>query len=198
MATLPYKGLACGTHLFWADILASHVQTTQQRLGPVPLERLAQAAWARDAATFGSLPDQHQRPLMEKESHQWLTSLAASRAMRPPCPPTHFVSVGDREADVYDLFVAPRPAGVDLLVRATQDRVTATPGGRLHAVVAAAPVTASATITVPARGDQPARTVTLRPPPHRARKALRPVTVWAVLAREEGPPLGWLPWPGCC
>jgi hypothetical protein len=41
---------------------------------------------------------------------------------RAACPDTHFVSVGDREADVYDLFLVARPAGVDLLVRAAQDR----------------------------------------------------------------------------
>lgn len=229
-----------------AAILASHVQTTQQRLavvplvlavqdttlldwtphpattglGPlagraqqglvahstlaftpegVPLGVLAQDVWARDGTTCGQLPDQHQRPLAEKESHTWLTSLAAVSAVRQQCPTTQFVSVGDRAADGYARFIAPRPTGVGLLVRATQDRATATPGGRLQAVVAAAPVTATATVAVPARGDQPPRTATLtvrwspvtrRPPRHRTAEHLTPVTMWAVLAREEPPPPG--------
>ncbi len=165
----------------------------------LPLGLLAQDVWARDRLTFGALPDQHRRPVAAKESQKWLTSLAAVGAVRQQCPTTHFVSVGDREADVYDLFLAPRPAGVDLLVRAPQDRATAAPGGRLQAVVAAAPVTATATVAVPARGDQPARTatlrvrwspVTLRPPRHRAAEHLAPVAVWAVLAREATPPPG--------
>ncbi len=33
----------------------------------VPLGMLQQYGWARDAATFGSLPDQHTRPFTDKE-----------------------------------------------------------------------------------------------------------------------------------
>ena len=35
---------------------------------------------------------------------------------------TEIISVGDREADVYDLFVAERPVGVELLIRAAWNR----------------------------------------------------------------------------
>jgi hypothetical protein len=88
----------------------------------VPLGLLGQQVWARDPATFGQLPDQHDRPISEKESAKWLHSLAAVNVAAAACPTTHFVHVGDAEADVYDLFVAERAAGVDLLVRAGQDR----------------------------------------------------------------------------
>ena len=169
----------------------------------VPLGLLAQQVWARDAATYGQLPDQHARGIEAKESQKWLTSLAAVAAARAACPQTHFVSVGDREADVYDLFAAPRPAGVDLLVRATQDRGVADPDHRrLRAAVAAAPVAATATLHLPRRGDQPARdaaltvrwrAVTLRPPKARAAERLPPAPVWAVWAVEETPPPGAAP-----
>ena len=163
----------------------------------LPLGLLAQEVWARDDARYGQLADHHDRPVAEQESQQWLTSLAAVGTAQRQCPGVRFVSVGDREADVYDLFLAPRPVGVDLLVRATQDRATRDGAGHLWATVAAVPATATATVQVPARGGQPARTavltvrwcaVTLRPPRRRAPERLPTVTLWAVLAREEAPP----------
>ncbi len=88
----------------------------------MPLGILQQQVWARDAEIFGQPDDPHQRPTSEKESQKWLESLEAVSAAREHCPDTQFVSVGDSEADMYDLFAAPRPPGVDLLIRACQNR----------------------------------------------------------------------------
>ncbi len=163
----------------------------------VPLGVLAQQVWARDAATFAQQPDHHQRPIAAKESQKWLTSLAAAIAARTASPTTHVVSVGDAEADVYDLFTAPRPAGVDLLVRAGQNRRVAHPERYLWAAVQAAPVVTTRTVAVPRRDGQPARTatltvqwqaVTLQPPTRRSAEQLAPAPVWAVLAVEPHPP----------
>lgn len=168
--------------------------------GRVPLGLLAQERWARDAATYGRLPDQHTRCSADKESRKWLSSLTALSAARAACPATQFVSVGDREADVYALFAQARPVGVDLLVRATQDRGLVDPAHRrLYAAVAAAPVAATTTLHLPRRGAQPARdatltvrwrAVTLRPPRRRVASdpVLPGVTVWAVWAVEDAPP----------
>jgi len=125
------------------------------------------------------------------------------------------VSVGDREADVSDLFLAPRPDGVDLLVRAAWDRRVVGPQPHLWAAVAQTPVVAHSQVRVPTRGSQPARTATLelrfgrvqlRPPKHRPAEQLPLVTVWAVSALEVMPPPGvpaveWLlltTWPVEC
>lgn len=164
----------------------------------VPLGLLQQQVWARDPATPRH-GDHKQRPLAEKESQKWLTSLAAVRAARAACPTTQFVSVGDREADVYDLFVVERPVGVDLLVRAAQDRRVDHPDTYLWAAMATAAVAATVTVAVGARAGQPARSadltvcwqaLTLRPPTKRAKEQLPPVTIWAVWARETAPPPG--------
>jgi hypothetical protein len=88
----------------------------------VPLGVLAQQVWARDAESFAQLKDRKQREIEEKESNKWLKSLEAVEAAHQACPQTHFVSVGDREADIYDLFLVERSEGVDLLVRAANDR----------------------------------------------------------------------------
>jgi hypothetical protein len=163
----------------------------------VPLGVLAQQVWARDAETYAQLKDHKQRAIEEKESYKWLRSLEAVEAARKACPSTHFVSVGDREADIYDLFVAQRSEGVDLLVRAAMDRRVESEERYLWAALANTPVVASTEIKVPPRNGQAARTahleihwrqITLRPPPRRAKEKLPQVTVWAVWAIETAPP----------
>jgi len=163
----------------------------------VPLGVLAQQVWARDAETFAQLKDHKKRAIEEKESYKWLQSLEAVEAARKACPNTHFVSVGDREADIYDLFVASRSEGVDLLVRAAMDRRVESEERYLWASLAATPVAATTEIKVPSRNGQAARTahleihwreITLRPPSKRAKEKLPLVTVWAVWAIETAPP----------
>ncbi len=80
----------------------------------VPLGLLQQQTWARDAAVHRQ-GDHKDRAITEKESEKWLTSLQAVVALQAQCPQTHFVSVGDREADLYELFLVERPSTVDLL-----------------------------------------------------------------------------------
>lgn len=165
----------------------------------VPLGLLAQEVWAHDAATCGQQADHKQRAIAAKESQKWLSSLAAVVAVQAACSTTQFVSVGDAEADGYDLFVAPRPAGVEVLVRAGQNRRVDHPERSLWDAVAAAPIGATRAVAVPRRDGQPARTatltvqwqaVTLLPPKHRRAEGLPAVRVWAVLAVEPNPPAG--------
>jgi hypothetical protein len=165
----------------------------------VPLGLLQQQVWARDAASFAQQIDHKQRPIDAKESQKWLTSLEAVIAARAACPTTHFVSVGDREADVYDLFLLPRPVGVDLLIRAAQDRNVDHPNQHLWAAMATAALAATVTVHMGARAHQPARIatvqvrwqqLTLRPPTRRAAEHLASITVWAVWAIERDPPAG--------
>ncbi len=176
----------------------------------VPLGLLAQQIWTRDPDVHREHdhktdPDVHRehdhktRPLVEKERQKWLTSLQAAIAARMACPATRIVSVGDREADVYDLFLVERPDGVDLLVRAAQNRKVEGPERYLWKAMATAPVAATVTVQVGERGAHPARladltvrwrTVTIHPPNHRAKERLATVTAWAVWAVERTPPPG--------
>jgi len=172
----------------------------------VPLGILQQQVWARDVATFGQVDDPKQRPTSEKESQKWLESLAAVSAARKRCPDTHFVSVGDSEADMYDLFTAPRPSGGDLLIRACQNRRVDHDAAYLWEVYPHARRVGTTTVHVPRQEERPARVatltvatapVTLQPPRRRAKERLPAVDVWAVWAVEEAPadggePIVWL------
>jgi hypothetical protein len=172
----------------------------------VPLGLVAQQVWARDPADIGKRARRKQLPLSQKESQKWLTSLAAVVSAHDACPQTRVVRMGDREADVYDLLAAPRPAGVELWLRASWDRCGSAPQRYVRASVAAPPVVEQRRLQVPRRGAPPARAaplalrccpLTLWPPRHRPAAGLPAGTLWAVQVREvappaAGPPIAWL------
>lgn len=163
----------------------------------VPLGVLQQQVWARDPQTYAQLEDHKQREIDEKESQKWLTSLNSVIAASQANPQTHFVSIGDREADVYDLFLMERGEKVDILVRAIRDRRVEQPERYLWATLAAEPVVATVEIQVPRQKNRPARLakvqlrwkkVQVRPPKHRKTEKLPILTLWAVWAVELAPP----------
>jgi hypothetical protein len=172
----------------------------------VPLGLVAQQVWARDPSDVGKRTRRKQRPIAQKESQKWLTSLDAVFTAQEECPATRFVSVGDREADVFDLFAAARPEGVELLIRAAWNRCVEAPERYVWATVEAHPVVEHLVLQVPRRGPQPARDATLAlrfcpltlcPPRHRKSEGLPAVALWAVQVREVEPPpavkpLEWL------
>lgn len=162
--------------------------------------------WARDPNDVGKRQRRKQVSIDQKESQQWLTSLEATCHARAACRQTRLVSVGDREADVFDLLVAERPAGVDLLVRAAWDRCVEGPERHVWATMEAQPVLAHLRLQVPRQGRQPGREatlalrfcpVTLYPPRHRKAEGLPCVSLWAVQVRAidpppDVPPIEWL------
>ena len=173
----------------------------------VPLGLVAQQVWARDPDDVGKRARRKQLPISQKESQKWLASLEAVCSAREACPQTRFVSIGDREADVYDLLAAARPAGVELLIRASWDRCVSAPQRYVWATVEAQPVVEHLRLQVPRRGPQPAREarlalrfcrLTLCPPRHRKAEGLPAVTLWAVQVREVEPPTEGSPSSGCC
>jgi hypothetical protein len=147
---------------------------------------LAQQVWARDANEVGKRAQRKQLPITQKESQKWLWSLAAVCNARKSCPQTCFVSVGDREADIYDVLATERPAGVELLMRAAWDRCVSASQHSIWATVEAQPVLSTLVLHVPRRGTQPAREaklalrscrLTLCPPRHRKAEGLPAVTL---------------------
>ena len=162
-----------------------------------PLGLLDVQCWARDPAQFGKKHRRRALPLEEKESVKWRRSLEALATAQAQCPQTRLVSVGDREADIYELFVwaAAEPGRPQLLVRAEQNRRVLDEHGHLWTQLAAQPLAGVKAVQLPRRAGRPARTaqlevrfaaVQLRAPKTRCR--LPSVQVWAVWAREVGAP----------
>jgi hypothetical protein len=164
-----------------------------------PLGLLDVQCWARDPQAFGKRHRRYELPIEQKESQKWLTSFQKVAEVQRGCPATLLVSVGDREADIYELFAlaAGRGAGPQLLVRAERDRLLAEGHEHVWARVAAQPLGGVQELAIPRRGPQPARVARLelryaqvRLQPPKRKRQLPEVTLWAVLAEEGGAPPG--------
>jgi Druantia protein DruA/Transposase Tn5 dimerisation domain/Transposase DNA-binding len=167
-----------------------------------PLGLLDVQSWVRDPEDWGKKHRRYELPLEAKESVRWLRSLEAVARVQARCPQTRLVSVGDREADIYELFVwvQAHPEGPALLVRAERERVLSEDQGGLWEKVAGAPVAGRLELKVPRRGSRPGRQavlevrsaeVQLRAP--KRKRGLPAVRLWAVLAREVQAPVGTEP-----
>jgi hypothetical protein len=168
----------------------------------VPLGVLDQQVWTRPAETLGKRPHHDSRPIGDKESQKWLTSLQRTAAVQAHLPSTQIVSVGDREADIYDLFLLAGELHQDVLVRGSWDRRVAHPEEHLWSYLEAQPVAGDLTITTPRHEQTLSRTatltvrstaVTLRPPKKRETEHLPTISMWVILAREDNPPSGVTP-----
>jgi hypothetical protein len=72
-----------------------------------PLGLLHQYTWSRTERS-GKAKDKRKKATADKESQRWLDTLTA--AEKDIDESVCVVHVGDREADIYDLFVQPRLA----------------------------------------------------------------------------------------
>ena len=164
----------------------------------VPLGLVDQSVWARDAPQMGKKHQRAKRAAADKERQRWVTSLHVTQhAISADC---RVVVVADREADRSPLFAAERRAGVDVLIRAAQNRCVDADTRLLEDAIAAAPVRGTLTIDVPQRDEQPARhaqlairwtSVRLCPPQHAKGRATLPhIPMQVVVAEEQTPPPG--------
>ncbi len=88
----------------------------------VPVGVLDAQTWAREPAEHGKKVKRKERRIEEKESYKWLRSLQATASAQKDASGVHWVSVGDREADVYELFELASQQGVSFLVRSFHNR----------------------------------------------------------------------------
>lgn len=163
----------------------------------LPLGLMDVQVWARDAQHFGKRATRHARPIEDKESNKWLKSVAAVARVQQNCPQTTLVSVGDREADIFELFDFARKlkGAPKLLIRAEQNRKLTEDHATLWAHLGAQPIAGMQHLQVPRRGNRAARIakmaisyarIELKAP--KRKEKLKPITVWAVWARETDVP----------
>ncbi|MGF6547076.1 hypothetical protein QFZ96_002147 [Paraburkholderia youngii] len=88
----------------------------------LPLSVIGLKTWIRRLEELGKKHLRGQRSVQEKESAKWLEGIEQLGILKTHCPHTQVIGVSDREGDVYDVFLARRPAGVDWLVRASWNR----------------------------------------------------------------------------
>lgn len=174
-------------------VMHSVLATTTSGL---PLGVLHQTIWSRDeTAKQTTSTERRQVPIAEKESNKWLTALDETVKWHPEG--TRLVTVGDSEADIFELFNHARKKETDMLIRAAQNRAVCEPEvGLLWGVVEKQPVAGHLKVHVSKRNEQPARdatvavrytSLTLRPPQH-LRTQMKPLSLYCVFVQEVDPP----------
>ena len=123
-----------------------------------PLGLLHQYTWSRQERA-GKRAQRRQKPTRQKESQRWLDTLSA--AERDIDESVCLVHIGDREADIYDLFVQPRRAQSQLLIRAAHNRKVAGELGYLIPTLEPAGVLGHLSLEIPRNPKRAARQVTL-------------------------------------
>lgn len=170
-----------------------------------PLGVLHQYCWSRKQAS-GKRLQRRKTPIAKKESYRWLQGVKA--AEEGLAETQHCVHVGDREADIFELFAQPRSDRSDLLIRATHNRKVQHELGYLIPAIEQARVLGHLTIALQRNPKRPPRTAHLElrampvilevprnhPKPHN----LESVTLNAILVEENSvptdgsPPIRWL------
>ncbi len=169
-----------------------------------PLGLLHQYTWNRPQQT-GKSQHRRKKPTHEKESQRWLDTLTA--AAKGVDESVCLVHVGDREADIYDLFTQPRQPNRELLIRAAHNRKVSHELGDLIPTIEQAPVLGKCTINIRRNPERAARRATLVlramaltievPRHHKQRSQYQPVILNAILVEEAHPtdggkPIRWL------
>jgi hypothetical protein len=134
-------------------------------------------------------------PIEHKESVRWLDNLTG--ATRQLGDPSRCVHVGDREADIYELFCAAHDAGTHFLVRTCVDRLAGRGGTTVSKKMAREPVRGEHEVEVrDDRGRVSTARVSLRfcrmtvRPPVAKRGRYPALSLTVIHAAERGAPAG--------
>jgi hypothetical protein len=169
-----------------------------------PLGVLRQHTWIRTERS-GKRGERRKKATHEKESQRWLDGVSAVEAEVDK--DLVLVHVGDREADIFDLFTLPRRAHSHLLIRAEHNRKVEHELDYLIPTIAQGPILGEKTIPIERNPKRPARQahLTLRgmqlsvavPRAHKQPTQCQPVPLNVLLVEEaiaptEGEPIRWL------
>jgi hypothetical protein len=160
-----------------------------------PLGVLDAQCWARDPASKGKPNQRKKLPIEQKESIKWLRSYQKLSEIQQLCPETMLVSIGDRESDIYELFME---AGKDqngpkLLVRLGKNRGRKVGQESLWEFMSGQKVSGVLDIHIPRRGSRKARDtkvdirfseVELTPPQDKT-SSWPTIRAWAVYVLEQ-------------
>lgn len=162
-----------------------------------PLGILTQAFLERPVGEPVHTPSEAQKqPIEAKESYRWVQAFEKTIKLTPAG--VRVVTVCDREADIYEMFVLAQKSQSSLLVRADDDRcLQGDDTKHLWAKVERQPVQGELSVQITGNDKRKERqatvimrscSVTLRPPWRPEQKKLPVVTLHAILVREENPP----------
>jgi hypothetical protein len=171
----------------------------------VPLGIIEQQVWAREQENLGIAKKRRQRERQQKESQRWLDGLENTQTLIPSS--IKVITIGDSEADIFDLFSLKRRENSHLLIRGTHNRKVDHCAKYIHQAIRQIQPSGTLTVEVKRSPEHSARLakLTIRfasfdiqvPSHHIGRLQLKPVSLQVILAREENPPpatnpISWL------
>lgn len=165
----------------------------------IPLGIVHQQTWVRSSEEYGKKHNRHDKPIQDKESQKWINSLLATQKLQKISPDTLLISIGDREADIYELLQKALTSDTQckLLVRAAWNRNIEHTQENLWPYMQSQPATDTLEIIVPRKNKKTERIakveirfakVSLKPPQRKS--SFQPVQLWAIYANEPLPPAG--------
>lgn len=193
------KGLGPNTTFEYSLGLLMHSVLAVSPTG-VPLGLLYQEIWARDSLRKYSKRNQHQKlPIEAKESYKWLKAMKESLA--GIIDPMRAVTVCDREADIFQLFLQARELGTQILIRAVRNRRVLEECNLLFDQLEQTPEAGQCLVDIPRSTEKnlPPRQAKLSIrycPVHicqahnRAKKPKGSILLYTILAREIDAPAG--------
>jgi hypothetical protein len=114
----------------------------------MPLGLLNQIIWSREPSELGKSAKRHQKPFTEKESYKWYKGISsANELLKEQIEKIH---IGDRDADIYELFFNAPEGKSELLIRARHNRKTAA-GSDLWQHISEQKVAAQEALIIPDR-----------------------------------------------
>jgi len=158
----------------------------------IPLGLLNQLIWSRESSELGKSANRKQKPFEEKESFKWYRGIqSVNQQLGEGITKIH---IGDREADIYELFFNMPDEKAELLIRARHNRKTAA-GSELWQHISKQKVAAEEEILIPDRTGKRKRQVQVQIrykeveilcPVHKKGKMYESVVLTAIEIRQKG------------
>lgn len=120
-----------------------------------PLGLLYQKIWGRKPEDYGKRSMRAHLPIEQKESYCWFESLSIASKEIPA--ETHGIFIGDRGADIYELFLAERPSNIDLLIRSSCNRRLKNKTKKLFEMLSDLPIAGFMDVAVERGSNRPKR-----------------------------------------
>jgi Transposase DNA-binding/Transposase Tn5 dimerisation domain len=182
---LGYIDNAAGKGIFCHSSIAATVSG-------MPLGLLNQQIWSRDSSQLGKSANRKQKPFDQKESYKWYRGIASVNQLLDE--EVVKIHVGDREADIYELFFTKPHTNSELLIRARHNRKTAA-GSELWQHISALKAIAEEELTIPDRTGKRKRKVRVQIrykeveilcPVNKEGKTYQSVVLTAIDIRQKG------------
>ncbi len=128
-----------------------------------PLGLIDIQVWKREQEPLGRYASRKNIPIEQKESYKWLKSYQHCEMVQKKCPETIIVSIGDREADIFELLAEKTltNARTELLVRSERTNYRSNMDGLIWDILPQQEEQTRITINIPRSGSRRARTATL-------------------------------------